>query len=96
VSELLLHDEIKDVFSLPDKFPQFNAARATGTLRNTLLPKAASLDRGKLSAADSAELQAAVAGCEAMLAETLVDTERSVRAEESLKKILVKIGALNK
>jgi len=94
VSELLLHDEIKDVFSRPEQFPQFNNSRATGNLRNTLLPKAASVERGKLSAEDSAELQAAVAECEAMLAETLVDTERSVRAEESLKKILAKIGSL--
>ncbi|MEI6577857.1 MAG: hypothetical protein WCN92_00155 [Eubacteriales bacterium] len=94
VSELLLHDEIKNVFSQPDKFPQFNTGRATGHLRNTLLPKAASIDSSKLSAADSAELLAAVNECKSMLAETIVDAERAVRVEERLKKILSKIGAV--
>ncbi len=94
VCELLLHDEITDVHSQPGRFPQFNSARNTGSIRKTLLPKAESVNRSALSNADAAELDSAVEECRAMLAETVVDNDRCIRAESGLKNILVKIGAV--
>lgn len=91
VSELLLSDEIENVYSHPDKFPQFNTGRNTGKIRNTLIPKAAKVDKKSLRPEDAAELQAAVDECKAMLKETIVDNERCIRAEAGLKRILAKI-----
>ena len=95
VCELLLRDDITDVHSRPDRFPQFNSARNTGSLRRDILPKAESVDKKSLSPADAAELQAAVDECKAMLEDTIVDNERCIHAEAGLKKILVKIGRKN-
>jgi pimeloyl-ACP methyl ester carboxylesterase len=92
ISELLLNEEFKDVHAMPERFPQFNSARNTAGIRNSLLPKASRLDRAALGQPDIAELDAAVAECEAMLADTVVDTERAVRAGKRLKDVLNKIG----
>jgi len=92
VSALLLGDAITDVHALPARLPQFNAARNTAAIRNNLLPQARRLDRGALSQPDASELDDSVTECEAMLAETVVDTGRSQLAEKRLKDVLKKIG----
>ena len=89
--ELLTNDNFKDVHSYPDKYPQFNTARNTKGLRGTL-KWVKEIDRSTLDAADAAELDAAVAECEAMLAETIVDLDKTRHADDRLRNILVKIG----
>ena len=88
---LLTDDNFKDVHSYPDKYPQFNTARNTKGLRGTL-KWVKDIDRSTLSEEDAAELDAAVAECEAMLAETIVDLAKTKHADDRLRSILVKIG----
>lgn len=91
-TEILLYNDLVDVHSMPDRFPQFNVGRETKRLRNDLLPAAKNVDPGTLSAADAAELQAAIDQCEAMLATTVVVYREFVDAETRLMNILITIG----
>ncbi len=91
-TDLLLDPEFTDVYSKPDKFPQFNNGRVTKYLRKTLIPQAEEIDRSTLSAEDAAELDAALEECYAMLEDTVVDTEKTDHATERLENILIKIG----
>lgn len=89
--ELLVDPDFTDVHSYPDRFPQFNTARDSGKMR-AMLRDAKTVDESALSADDAAELAAAVAQCEAVLQETVVDAERFADAQHRLENILVKLG----
>ncbi|MBQ3151074.1 MAG: hypothetical protein IJB86_07535 [Clostridia bacterium] len=90
--DLLTDENFKSVHTYPDKYPQFNVGRESKGLRNNELPAAKKVDLSTLSEEDAAELQAAIAECEAVLEETVVDIEKYYAAEERLNNILIKIG----
>ena len=88
---LLTDPDFKDVHTYPDKYPQFNTARVTKNLRGTL-DWARKIDPASLSAEDAAELAAAIKECDDMLAETVVDLDKTNHAEQRLDAILIRIG----
>ena len=91
-TELLTNHEFKDVYSMPDRFPQFNIGRNTKDLVNNLMKPAQEIDRSTLSAEDAAELDAALEECNAMLENTVVDPAATEHAQKRLENILIKIG----
>jgi len=92
-TELLLNNNFTSVHTMPDRFPQFNVGRETKGLRNDLLPSAKRVDQSTLSAADAAELQAAINQCETMLDTTVVVYADFTNAQTRLENIMIKIGA---
>ena len=88
---LMTDKDFKDVHTYPDIYPQFNTARDTKRLRGAL-QEAKAVDRSALSAEDARELQGAIDECDAMLAETIVDLDKTNHAQQRLYDILVKIG----
>lgn len=93
-TELLINEDFTDVYSMPERFPQFNVGRETKNLRNNLIPKAEAVDRSTLSPEDAAELDAALNDCYVMLDNTAVDYQQYVDAQKRLEDILVKIGVI--
>ena len=91
-TELLTNPEFKDVYSMPDRFPQFNIGRNTKDLVNNLMKPAQEIDRSTLSPEDAAELDAALEECNAMLDNTVVDPAATEHAQKRLENILIKIG----
>lgn len=91
-TELLINHEFKDVYSMPDRFPQFNIGRNTKDLVNNLMKPAQEIDRSTLSPEDAAELDAALEECNAMLENTVVDPAATQHAQKRLENILIKIG----
>lgn len=91
--ELASRNAITDVYSDPN-YPQFNIGRETEELRKTLLPAAKAVDPSTLSAADAAELSAAVADAEAMLSRTVGKEGEAEAVTARLRAILEKIGAI--
>ncbi|MGN0567356.1 MAG: hypothetical protein ACI4JR_02070 [Acutalibacteraceae bacterium] len=93
-TELLINEDFTDVYSMPERFPQFNVGRETKNLRKNLIPKAEAVDRSTLSPEDAAELDAALNDCYVMLDNTVVDYQQYVDAQKRLEDILVKIGVI--
>ena len=91
-TELLTNHEFKDVYSMPDRFPQFNIGRNTKKLINDYMKPAQEIDRSTLSPEDAAELDAALEECNAMLENTVVDPAATEHAQKRLENILIKIG----
>ncbi len=91
-TELLINHEFKDVYSMPDRFPQFNIGRNTKKLINDYMKPAQEIDRSTLSPEDAAELDAALEECNAMLENTVVDPAATEHAQKRLENILIKIG----
>ncbi len=90
-TELLLGDEIQNVFSAPDRYPQFNNSRESKFLINDLR-NAKLIDQSTLAPEDAAELQAAIDECDAVINNTVVDYDAFVRANTRLNNIRYKIG----
>ena len=91
-TEMLLYDNIKNVYSMPDRFPQFNVGRESKWVVNDL-KDVKLIDQSTLSAADAAELQGAIAECDAMLNNTVVNYDSFIHARDRLNNIRYKIGA---
>lgn len=72
IIQLLTDESFKDVFSYPDKFPQFNKSRETMQLRKDVAIMK-EYDTSSLSAEDKKELDGAIKQVEDMLANTVVD-----------------------
>lgn len=89
-TELLTNREFKDVYSMPDRFPQFNIGRNTKDLVNNLMKPAQEIDRSTLSPEDASELDAALEECNAMLENTVVDPAATEHAQKRLENILIK------
>ncbi|NLP48430.1 MAG: hypothetical protein GX345_05730 [Clostridiales bacterium] len=94
-TELLAYDNLQDVHSMPNRFPQFNVGRETKGLMNDRLPKAKQVDQSLLAPEDAAQLQAAIERAEAMLADTVVDYQEFLAAENDLNQALIQIGLRN-
>ena len=91
-TRLLATDDIKNVYSLPNEYPQFSAYRDPRALKNTYIPTAKSIDPATLSAEDAAELAAAIAEAEEFVNGTLCYTGQQKEIEERLINCLVKAG----
>ncbi|MBQ5592175.1 MAG: hypothetical protein IIU80_04455 [Clostridia bacterium] len=79
--ELLTDENFKDVYTYPDRFPQFNTARNTKGIINDIR-NAKQMDTSALDPAVAQELEAAIAKVEAQLANTVVDNEALDAAKE--------------
>lgn len=90
-SKILSTDEIETVYSDPN-FPQFNVGRNTKKLIRSVLPDAKKVDTSTLSAADAAELNAAIAEAERIIASTVAVAGEAEAARDRLTAILRKIG----
>lgn len=93
-TQLMIDESITSVYSMPERFPQFNVGReARGFMGDVAFAK--TIDQSQLSPEDAAELQAAIAQAEAMLDNTVVDYEEYETARDRLYAILIKIGERN-
>ncbi|MBE6748352.1 MAG: hypothetical protein E7557_03875 [Ruminococcaceae bacterium] len=72
VSELLVDENFKDVYSYPDRFPQFNVGRNSKGLMNDL-EEAKQMDTSNLSVDQFARYQHAISRAEEALEQTNVD-----------------------
>ena len=79
--ELLTNEDFVDVYSYPDRFPQFNTARNTKGIINDV-ERAKAMDTSSLDPEVAAELEAAIVKVEAELANTVVDNEALDAAKE--------------
>lgn len=91
-TNLLATEDIKDVYSTPD-FPQFNAARDPRDLKS-LVSQAKAVDKSKLSAADAAELEAAIAEGEEIINKTAGVYGEIDASEERIRACLIKAGVI--
>lgn len=80
VSELLVDESFTDVYSYPDRFPQFNVGRNSKWLMQDL-EEAKNMDTSNLSSEDKAKLEGAIARVEAVLDNTNVNLEEFEAAE---------------
>ena len=98
VGELFTNPDFVNINSDPARFPQFNIGSDSKEIRRTLLPEAqkvlALYAKGEfnISAADLAELNAAIAQAEDALKATIGDQAVAAAATQRLKNILIKIG----
>lgn len=81
VSELLVDENFKDVYSYPDRFPQFNVGRKSKGFMNDL-EETKNMDLSHLSSTDRAKLENAIARGEAALDNTNVDLDEFEAAKE--------------
>lgn len=80
VSELLVNEDFVDVYSYPDRFPQFNVARNSKWFMQDL-EEAKNMDTSTLSSEDKAKLEGAIARGEEALDNTNVDLDEYEAAE---------------
>lgn len=90
VIQLLTDENFKNVFSYPDKFPQFNYSRETLQLREDVATMK-EYDASSLSSADAAELAGAIKQVDDMLAVTIVDPAAAKAASDRFYAIYDKI-----
>lgn len=90
VIQLLTDENFKNVFSYPDKFPQFNYSRETLQLRKDVATMK-EYDASSLSSADAAELAGAIKQVDDMLAVTIVDPAATKAASDRFYAIYDKI-----
>ena len=95
-TELLTNHEFKDVYSMPDRFPQFNIGRNTKDLVNNLMKPAQEIDRSTLSPEDAAELDAALEECNAMLENILIKIGEREAPNENKEKLSAVGEAISK
>ncbi len=79
--ELLTDENFTDVYTYPDRFPQFNTARDTKGIINDI-KRAKAMDTSSLDPAVAQELETAIAKVDAVLANTVVDNEALEAAKE--------------
>ncbi len=91
-SEILCFDEIKDVNSAPDKYPQFNGTRNTKWVNRSYMPKVAKLDRSLYTDEQLAALDAAVAETQAMMNRTVIDSQNDNEIVRKFKNTLADMG----
>lgn len=79
--DLLTDENFVDVYSYPDRYPQFNTARNTKGISNDI-KAAKTMDFSAMDPAVAAELETAIAKVEAELENTVVDNEALDAAKE--------------
>ncbi len=90
IIQLLTDENFKNVFSYPDKFPQFNYSRETLQLRKDI-KSLEEVDMSNVSAADKQELAGAIKQVEDMLKVTIVDPAAAKAASDRFYAIYDKI-----
>lgn len=90
IINLLTDENFKDVYSYPDRFPQFNYSRETHQLRKDVAAMR-EYDTSSLSAADKNELAGAIKQVEDMLAVTIIDAAAAKAASDRFYAIYDKI-----
>ena len=90
IIHLLTDESFTDVFSYPDKFPQFNKSRETLQLRKDVATMK-EYDTSSLSAEDKKELDGAIKQVEDMLANTVIDVAEYKAANDRFYAIYDKI-----
>lgn len=91
IIHLLTDENFKDVFSYPEKFPQFNYSRETHQLRKDV-ETMRTYDTSTLSSADAAELKGAIKQVDDMIANTIIDPEAAKAASDRFYAIYDKIN----
>ena len=93
LAKALLLEEIDDVHSDPEKYPQFNYQVTTKYVRRWRLADAYEVDRTNLTADQIAKLDAAIAGGEAVVHATVAPKQEDVEAaDRALMEILHEVG----
>ena len=90
--ELMTDDNMIDVYSNP-AYPQYNGERYTRTVDN-IIRDYNRMDKSKLSAEDKAEIEAAIALCQQVKAETIIVESDWDEASKELENALVKAGVI--
>lgn len=91
-TKILSEDSIINVYS--DKnFPQFNEARESNKTRG-MISQANEVDAQLLSQENARELQEALAECENLMNNTVVNADEFYGAQDRLENILIKIGEI--
>ncbi len=85
--------KIKDIYSDPINYPQFNGTCNTQNIRRWKLPDAYKVDTSKLNNTDKADLNSAIAEAEAVLKLTVADQPRVEAAEKRLIAALQEVEA---
>ncbi len=91
--DIMCDENIEDVYSRPDVYPQFNEGRLTNNVK-LYLAAWEEADKSKLSDSKVAAVEAAVAEVNAQLDETVVNTAEWLAAEEALRVALVNAGVI--
>ena len=87
------YQELVDVYSNPEEYPQFNNGRLTNTVKEYMLAWDEA-DKSAVSDENKASLEAAIAEVNALLNETVVDPEAWAAAEKNLGKALAAAGII--
>lgn len=93
LAKAIILGEVTDVHSDPENYPQYNYPCYTQSIRRWKLPDAKKVDQSTLSEEVKAELNAAIAECEAVLKMTVADQPRVEAAEARIIAALHAAGA---
>lgn len=91
--DIMTDDNIEDVYSRPDVYPQYNEGRLVHMARE-YLEIWENADKSKLSESEIAYVQEAVDEVNKQLSETIVVTEKWKEAEEDLRVALISVDLL--
>ena len=94
IINLLTDENFKDVFTYPDRFPQFNYSRETYQLRQDI-KSLEEVDLSNISAADKQELDGALKQVDDMLAITVVNPAAAKAASDRFYAIYNKIMGID-
>lgn len=86
--DIMTDNNMKDVYSNPEKYPQFNEGRLTNTVK-VYLEAWENADKTRISAKNILAVETAKAEVEKQLGETVVDGQKWLEAEEGLRVALV-------
>ncbi len=91
--DIMTDNNMKNVYSNPEKYPQFNEGRLTNTV-NLYLEAWENADKSKINAQKSLAVENAKAEIEKQLGETVVVTAKWNEAVESFRVALVEAGVI--
>lgn len=86
-------NNMHDVYSNPEEYPQFNEHRLINTAK-LYIKTWEEADKSKVSADEKAAVEAAIAEINTQLEETVIDNEKWLAAENALKVALINAGVL--
>ena len=91
---VMTDNNMVDVYSNPEEYPQFNNGRLTNTVKEYMLAWDEA-DKSDISNANKAAVEAAIAEVNALLDETVVDADAWAAAEKKLGKTLTAAGVID-
>lgn len=90
---IMTDNNMVDVYSNPEAYPQFNNGRLTGEVKENMQIWEEA-DKSAVSAENKAAIEKAIADVNALLNETVVDVEAWAAAEENLENALAAAGVI--